>query len=471
MSEQGMRFRLGVFVLAVLILLAGLVTLFGDFARFLTPAGHYTVTFANAAGVAPGTPVRRSGVPIGEVTAVELNNETGQVDVEIAVQAKYVIRPDDEPTLVHGLLGGETSIDLVLAPPTGRPPNRTPIAEGERLKGVNRAGVGTLLEQTSTVVPPAKETLRDMRKSLQAFERMTPLMEQTLREFRETARATRAMIPEWRGLAKATRAMLPELQELARESRKSIPELSRTGEQIGVAAKNWGNLGERLNVLVQTNEQKLQTSLDNLNRTLDGMAKVVSEENQRNLQRSMAGMANVFGEENQRNLSATLKNVRAGSDNLQAISKSTEELVRESRETIRGVNESVRRADGVLLGMQDAVKPWQERSRRITENLDLSMDRLNRCLIDLHELLRCIVHYDGTLRRLIVDPTLYNRLDEAACVAGRLLPRMDQVLRDLSVFADKVARHPEALGLGGVFRPSSGLKGNPTAGFYAPPGH
>jgi hypothetical protein len=48
---------------------------------------------------------------------------------------------------------------------------------------------------------------------------------------------------------------------------------------------------------------------------------------------------------------------------------------------------------------------------------------------------------------------------------------MDQVLRDLSVFADKVARHPEALGLGGVFRPSSGLKGSPSAPSYPPPGH
>jgi ABC-type transporter Mla subunit MlaD len=465
-----MRFRLGLFVLAVLVLLAGLIALFGGFARFLTPVRHYTVTFPTAAGVAPGTPVRRSGVPIGEVTGVDLDNETGQVSVAIAVEAKYVIRRDDQPTLVNGLLGGETSIDF-LPRPAGRPADPTPIPEGGRLVGVVQPDVGSALAQASGVAAPAKDTLQDMRKSLQAFERITPLLEETLREFRATARATRAMIPEWQGLAKATREMVPELRDLARESRRTVPELRQTSEQLGVAAKNWGNLGERLNVLVQTNEPKLQASLDNLNRTLDGMARVVGEENQRNLQKSMTGMANVFGEENQRNLAAALRNVRAGTENLQAVSRSTEELVRESRETIRGVNDSVRRADGVLLGMQDAVKPWQERSRRITENLDASMDRLNRCLSDLHELVRSIVQYDGTLRRLIVDPSLYNHLDDAACMATHILPRLDQVLHDLSVFADKVARHPEALGLVGLIRPSSGLKESPTAPFYPPPRH
>jgi len=36
------------------------------------------------------------------------------------------------------------------------------------------------------------------------------------------------------------------------------------------------------------------------------------------------------------------------------------------------------------------------------------------------------------------------------------------VLRDVEIFADKIARHPEQLGLGGVLRPSSGLKESPT---------
>jgi phospholipid/cholesterol/gamma-HCH transport system substrate-binding protein len=68
---------------------------------------------------------------------------------------------------------------------------------------------------------------------------------------------------------------------------------------------------------------------------------------------------------------------------------------------------------------------------------------------------------DGTLRRLATDPTLYNNLNDLTCVLLRLTPRMDRILHDVEVFADKIARHPESLGLGGVVSPSSGLKDAP----------
>jgi phospholipid/cholesterol/gamma-HCH transport system substrate-binding protein len=38
------------------------------------------------------------------------------------------------------------------------------------------------------------------------------------------------------------------------------------------------------------------------------------------------------------------------------------------------------------------------------------------------------------------------------------LPRLDRALRDVEIFADKLARHPELLGIGGAIRPSSGVK-------------
>jgi phospholipid/cholesterol/gamma-HCH transport system substrate-binding protein len=157
---------------------------------------------------------------------------------------------------------------------------------------------------------------------------------------------------------------------------------------------------------------------------------------------------------------------------LQAISKTTEELVKESRETIHRVNDSIQQADDVLESLRKAVKPLPEQSERILRNLDESTDKLNRCLTEAREFLNCLARSDGALKRLLFDPTLYNHLDEAACGFTRALPRMDQILRDMSVFADKLARHPEVIGLLGVIRPSSGLKeGHSTSFFGRPPGH
>ena len=68
---------------------------------------------------------------------------------------------------------------------------------------------------------------------------------------------------------------------------------------------------------------------------------------------------------------------------------------------------------------------------------------------------------DGTLNKLLTDPSLYNHLDDAACQVSKAAPQLNLILRDLETFADKLARHPEALGIGGVVRPGNGLKDPP----------
>src|SRR5207253_2234198 len=103
-------FRLGIFVLAALILLAVLITLFGGFPNYFKKADTYTIILENAQGVTPGTPVVRSGVRIGEVRKLTLDNDTGKVHVTIQIESGYTIPRSDKPTLVHGILGGDTFI-------------------------------------------------------------------------------------------------------------------------------------------------------------------------------------------------------------------------------------------------------------------------------------------------------------------------------------------------------------------------
>jgi phospholipid/cholesterol/gamma-HCH transport system substrate-binding protein len=49
-------------------------------------------------------------------------------------------------------------------------------------------------------------------------------------------------------------------------------------------------------------------------------------------------------------------------------------------------------------------------------------------------------------------------LDRSAQSAALLLHNLEPIIRDLRVFSDKVARHPELIGVSGVLRGSSGLK-------------
>jgi ABC-type transporter Mla subunit MlaD len=474
MNARALRFRLGLFVLAGLVLLAALITLLGSLPGLWRHCRRYTVTFHSAPGVAPGTPVRRSGIRIGRVERVDLDDVTGRVRVGILVESKYTIHRGDLAALVHGLLGGDTAIDLALRPGAG-PAGRASLAEGECLEGVSQADVGAVMSQASGIMAPAQDALKDLDTLLQAVNRIVPALEDSLREFRAVGQSTRdmipawrglaqatrdmipewqkvaqvthEMIPEWRGVAKAARDMVPELQELARETRKAIPTLRDTGAEIQVTAENWGKLGEHLDVLVQTNEQKLAGTLDRLDQVL-------------------ARVHGFLSDDNQRAVAAVLKNLRAGSDQVESIAKDADGLLRESRHAIQRADDSLGRAGEVLVSVQKAVQPLPERSDRISKNLDESSAKMNKLLDEFRDLLRIVATTDSTLHRFYTDPSLYQHLNDTACMLTRILPRLDWILRDGQVFADKIARHPEVLGFGGVVRPSVGLKESPSAPLY-----
>src|SRR3979411_337511 len=148
MNEQAIRFRIGIFVLAALILLAVMITLFGGFPNYFRHAETYTIIFKDAQGIAPGTPVGRSGVRIGEVRSLALDNATGKVQVVIQVDAGFNLRLGDRPTVIQGLLGGDTSIAFV--PPPEEPKGPVALVEpGATLQGYSQIDAQTLVQKTA----------------------------------------------------------------------------------------------------------------------------------------------------------------------------------------------------------------------------------------------------------------------------------------------------------------------------------
>jgi phospholipid/cholesterol/gamma-HCH transport system substrate-binding protein len=435
MNEQAMKFRFGIFVLASLILLAVLIMLFGGVPRYFTPTDTYTVVVDNALGVTPGTPVRRSGVKIGEVRAVELDNVTGKVTLSLQVERGFTIRRGDRPTVVRGLLGGDTSIDFI-PPEDQKQADLTPVPPGSTIPGFSQADAGDLIQKSGDLLPPAKEALNDMARVLQKIDKMTPLLEDTLKEFREVARATNRLVPE---LEKTNN----ELRELTVTTRKTVPELQKTNDEFQLTARVWTKLGERLDVLLATNEAKL-------NKTVDQLEEATRRFN------------SVLSDENQKNFNATLKNTRTASEKFDSIAMNTDEMIKEARVTIKNLNEAVLKADDAFGNLQKFTKPFYDRSPVILKNLDESTATLNKVLNDFRDLTRDIARSEGTLQKLVSDPSLYNHLNDSAAMVTKILPRLDRILCDVEIFADKLARHPELIGIGGVVRPGSGLKEAPS---------
>ena len=77
----------------------------------------------------------------------------------------------------------------------------------------------------------------------------------------------------------------------------------------------------------------------------------------------------------------------------------------------------------------------------------------------------------ATLQKFLNDPTVYYRIDQILMGVVQQIPTIARILNNAEVFMDKLARHPEALGLGGVVRPGSGIKDSPssTGGLRIPP--
>jgi phospholipid/cholesterol/gamma-HCH transport system substrate-binding protein len=420
MTERRLRLQIGLFVLVAMVLLAALIILFGSVPSLFKRSKEYTIRFSSAPGVSSGTPVRQSGVRIGEVRDVVLDDETGDVRVRVAIDKQYTVRRNQVPTLGASLLGGDATIDFIpqVAEKDKPPPDRSPVPPGSELVGVSQATV-------REVVPSTQEALNDVRKSMKRIEQAVPAFEDAAKNVGN--------------LAADARRTNTEVLQLTQELRRELPDARATLQDVGAAARQLNRLSERADVLLQTNQDKLIKTVDNLNTVL-----------------TRAG--NVLSEENQRNFSAALKNVRAGSQRLESIADNTNEVLQEGKKVLRRLDGTLERTDRLLNYMEQVTKPFAERAPGLARNFDESLDKLNRTLSDVRELVRVIGEADGTFRRILTDPSLYNRLDEAICTVTKMLPRLDRILKDFETFADKLARHPEKIGVGGAIRPDSGIK-------------
>lgn len=493
--ETGLqRFRLGAFVIGAFVLLAVLTVFFGGAPTVFTSRHNYTILFKNAPGVSVGTPVRRSGIRIGEVTSVDLDNDTGEVRVEIAINKKYTLWTSDQAVVNQDLLSRDTTIDFVpqtpgtltvpspaepsapvpgqkLSPPvpTGPPvpvnpppkesvtrsnwrgegdillvagqapkepgkvevvnppilpavPQQPPgeiIPPGSTIRGQSPTSPSALLGQAGDVIPSVQQSLNQIRRLIEI---LTPRLDEGTREIALLARSLRETVPEVRRTNDELRLLLQGFRNLG-------PGLRRTNDELQMTIINFGRVAERIDVLVQTNQAALESTLRSFN--------------------ELTQRANMLlNEENQRNATTTLRNLEKASGRFESIANN---------------------ADQAFASLNQAAKPFGDRSDRVLRNLDTSLEQIARLANTLNELIAPIGRSDGSVQKLFSDPSFYNNLNCAAFMLTKMLPRVDLILQDLQTFADKIARHPEQIGVGGVVRPSAGLKEGPS-GFTQPNG-
>lgn len=112
-SHRSIVIKVSLFALAMLLVAAGLVVVFGDF-RFGSES-TYHATFIDASRLKAGQKVRISGVPVGSVQGIKLNPDNS-VDVAFVVDRRYTLYSSTRAVIRYENLVGDRFLEITSGP-------------------------------------------------------------------------------------------------------------------------------------------------------------------------------------------------------------------------------------------------------------------------------------------------------------------------------------------------------------------
>jgi phospholipid/cholesterol/gamma-HCH transport system substrate-binding protein len=150
----------GVFVVATLIVLMGMVLLIAQQKRLWEDREPYKAVFKNTTGLKVGSEVRLSGVTVGDVKKISFD-ATGNIIVEIEVAQKYKdrIREDSKATIGSIGLLGDMSFNI-----TSGSSSLPPIPPGGIIPSIEPLELSTFLEKAAPAMTDVQKGLANFRK-------------------------------------------------------------------------------------------------------------------------------------------------------------------------------------------------------------------------------------------------------------------------------------------------------------------
>jgi phospholipid/cholesterol/gamma-HCH transport system substrate-binding protein len=113
MSHRGILIKVSIFTVAMLLVAAGLVVVFGQF-RFSSTNSYHAV-FENASRLKSGNDVRIAGIPVGSVKGIALRPDN-KVDVTFAVDKRYQMYTSTKAVIRYQNLVGDRYMEIASGP-------------------------------------------------------------------------------------------------------------------------------------------------------------------------------------------------------------------------------------------------------------------------------------------------------------------------------------------------------------------
>jgi phospholipid/cholesterol/gamma-HCH transport system substrate-binding protein len=134
------------------------------------------------------------------------------------------------------------------------------------------------------------------------------------------------------------------------------------------------------------------------------------------------------------------------------------EVMADLRTTVQGIGTVVDSADRNLKNLEGLTKPLGDRGEQMVAQVDRTIGRLDQTLQHAAMFTKALNESQGTLGKLVRDPKVYDDLAQAANNVNKLTKELRPIVDDVRVFTDKIARHPEQLGVRGALDRRPGLK-------------
>jgi len=405
MDERVLQFRVGLMVLATLLIAGILVVMFGEAPNFFRPKYTIHIWLRQAPGVSVETPVRKSGILIGRVTEVRFADEItdrekverimGLQDISYEEFAKGVVITaeifqgkriyQNETCRVNKSLMGDSELQIV---PGARP--RPPWLEGNG-ESTNRS-----------LGPPGDRGAAG-----------------------ETGKP---------GVVADGQFIRGEVREDPLQAVADLQtELLTVMRKVGRAADSVDQTVSAVAQFVKTNELDLKMAVGRAGRALGAVEQMATNANR------------LIGDEQ---VQARLK---------EAVDRMPE-VLDEARTTIVGLRGVMDSLDRNLRNLENFTEPLGENAQARIARIDHAIDKLDGLVTQLEFFGRHLNSDQSTLGRLAREPDVYERLRSAVQNIDEMTRQLKPILHDARVFTDKIARHPEQLGVHGVLQRNAGIK-------------
>jgi phospholipid/cholesterol/gamma-HCH transport system substrate-binding protein len=182
MNQTRFEWKVGVFVVAGLTLLALLILNFSKGVTLFQPTYDVTVVMNSVAGLKPTADVMMAGVAIGKVVGTTLSEDGRKVEIKTQILSKFNhIRKDAHFKIDSiGFLGDQYV--SVTPPETPPPANVQFLKNGDTVQGETGFELQQALLSTAGMLDLAKQTLRDIDQAVTNVNR-TVLSPETLGKF------------------------------------------------------------------------------------------------------------------------------------------------------------------------------------------------------------------------------------------------------------------------------------------------